>query len=119
MEPQSSHRPKRDPVTIDHLRALHYCLYHTNTFDITVWHKECLSSAKGHGFQIGGIMHLLLLGVNLWIVMVQGHWSSQQFLSYWQKCEEILSLFPGFSFQSCESILSIMSTFKNSLSGKQ
>jgi len=51
--------------------------------------------------------------------MVQGHWSSQAFLGYWRKCEEILSLFIGFSFQSHESILSTMSMFKNRLLGKE
>src|SRR5882724_12048258 len=77
-----------------------------------IWLKEGLSSAKGHGFCIGGTTHLLLLGTDPWVVMVQGQWTSQSFLSYWRKCK-ILSLFIGFSFQSCESILSTMSSFKN------
>ena len=83
-----------------------------------IWHEEGCSSDMGHGFHIGGTMHLLLLGVNPWIVMVQGCWSSQAFLGYWQRCKKILSLFIGFSFQSCESILTTMST-KNCLMGKQ
>src|SRR5882724_672058 len=61
----------------------------------TIWACEGLSLVKGHGFQIGGTTHLLLLGVNPWVVMVQGRWSSQSFFSYWCKCEEILPLFIG------------------------
>ena len=83
-----------------------------------IWCEEGLSSIKGHGFCIGRTRHLLLIGVDPWIMMVQGHWSSQAFLSYWWKCEEILSLFIGFSFQSRDSILTTMSTFKNCLTGK-
>ena len=82
-----------------------------------IWHEEGLSSVKGHGFQIGSTVHLLLLGVDPWIVMMQGRWSSQAFLGYWRKCEEILSLFIGSSFQSHDSILSTMSTFRNRLTG--
>jgi len=84
-----------------------------------IWLEEGLASAKGHGFRIGGTTHLLLLGTDPWVVMVQGRWSSQSFLGYWRKCEEILSLFIGFSFQSRESILNTMSSFKNHLTGKQ
>jgi len=78
-----------------------------------IWHEEGMPSVKGHGFHIGGTTHLLLLGVDPWIIMVQGHWSSPSFLCCWWKCEEILSLFIGFLFQSHESIVSTMSTFKN------
>jgi len=83
-----------------------------------IWCKEGMSSIKGHSFCIGRTMHLLLLGIDLWVMMVQGCWSSQAFLSYWHKCEEILSLFIGFSFQSHDFILTTMSTFKNHLTGK-
>jgi len=82
-----------------------------------IWEKDRLSVAKGHSFQIGGTTHLLLLGVDPWIVMVQGRWSSQDFLTYWHCCEEVLSLFIGFSFQSHESILATMKTFKSWLTG--
>ena len=80
-----------------------------------IWVKEGLTSVKGHGFRIGGTTHLLLLRVDPWVVMAQGCWSSQSFLGYWHKCEEILALFIGFSFQSHESILNTMSTFKTKL----
>jgi len=56
-----------------------------------VWVQEDLSSIKGHRFRIGGTTHLLLIGVDPWIVMVQGRWSSHSFLGYWRKCEEIFS----------------------------
>jgi len=80
-----------------------------------VWEKEGLSSVKGHSFCIGGTTHLLLLGVDPWMVMEQGRWSSQSFLGYWWCCEEILVLFIGFSFQSHESILTTMSTLNQNL----
>src|SRR5882724_3032356 len=73
-----------------------------------IWPREGLVSAKGHSFRIGRTTHLLLLGVDPWVVMVQGRWSSQSFLYYWRKCEEILPLFISFSLQSHESILSTM-----------
>src|SRR5882724_3957979 len=41
MVPLSSHRPKRDPVTIEHIRALHHCLDYTNAFDIAVFAVAC------------------------------------------------------------------------------
>jgi len=71
-------------------------LWHCNG----VWEKHGLSSVQGHGFHIGGTTHLLLLGVDPWVVMFQRCWSSQSFLTYWCKCKEILTLFIGFSFQS-------------------
>ena len=74
--------------------------------------KEGLTSIKGHSFHISGTMHLLLLRVDPWVVMAQGCWSSQSFLGYWHKCEEILALFIVFSYQSHESILNTMSAFK-------
>ena len=83
-----------------------------------IWTKQGLGSIKGHGFIIGSMTHLFLLGVDPWIVMVQGCWSSQSFLTYWHRCKEILPLFIGFTFQSHESILSTMSSFKNKLMSK-
>jgi len=88
-------------------------LWHCNG----VWEKHGLSSVQGHGFHIGGTTHLLLLGVDPWVVMVQGRWSSQSFLTYRRKCREILSLFIGFSFQSQESVLSTMHAFKSRFTG--
>ncbi|KAF8585604.1 hypothetical protein K439DRAFT_1646580 [Ramaria rubella] len=81
----------------------------------SIWTLAGLSSIKGHGFRIGGTTFLLLLGIDPWIIMVQGHWSSQSFLSYWRKCEEILPLFIGFSFQMKSSILDTMSKFHERL----
>src|SRR5882724_2667992 len=83
-----------------------------------IWSTKGYPTTTGHGFRIGGTTHLLLLGVDPWIVMVQGRWSSQAFLGYWRRCEEILPMFIGFSFQSHDSILLSMSSFKNKLTGK-
>ncbi|KAF8586221.1 hypothetical protein K439DRAFT_1341413 [Ramaria rubella] len=77
-----------------------------------IWLLDNLTSMKGHGFRIGSTTFLLLCGIDPWVVMVQGRWTSQSFLTYWRKCKEILPLFIGFSFQSHSSILSTMSTFK-------
>jgi hypothetical protein len=80
-----------------------------------VWKADGLEHIQGHGFRIGGTMHLLLRGVDPWIVMVQGQWSSQVFLGYWRKCKEILPLFVSFSFESRASIITTMSMFSNRL----
>ena len=80
-----------------------------------VWDHVGLQSIKDHGFRIGGTTHLLLLGVDPWVVMVQGRWSSQSFLGYWGKCEEILPLFISSSFHSHDSIVSAMVSFKKRL----
>jgi hypothetical protein len=79
----------------------------------TVWEQHGHRSLLGRGFRMGGTTLLLLLGIDPWVVMVQGRWSSQAFLAYWWKCEEILPLFIGFSFESRSTILSAMSTFRD------
>jgi len=38
--------------------------------------KDC-HPLRGQSFKIGGTTHLLLLGIDPWIVMVQGRWGSQ------------------------------------------
>ena len=80
-----------------------------------IWQRENPARLLGHAFRIGGTTHLLLLGVDPFIVMVQGRWSSTAFLSYWRLCEEIVPLFVGFSLESKLSILSTMSSFKAKL----
>ena len=69
----------------------------------------------GHSFRIGSTTHLLLLGVDPFIVMVQGHWKSDAFLSYWKNCEQILPLFIGSALHSLDSIVSSMNLFKRKL----
>src|SRR5882724_965176 len=61
---------------------------------------------------ISGTTHLLLLGVDPFIVMVQGRWSSNSFLLYWRKSEEIVPLFISFSLNAHSPILTTMSCFK-------
>ena len=58
-----------------------------------IWSVTGLNNVLGHSFRIGGTAFLLLLGVDPWIVMMQGRWSSQTFLTYWRRCEEILPPF--------------------------
>jgi len=38
-----------------------------------VWSSKGLSTLLGHSFKIGGTTHLLLLGINPFIMMAQGH----------------------------------------------
>ena len=66
----------------------------------------------GHNFHIGGTTHLLLLGMDPFIVMVQGHWKSDAFLTYWCHCEEILPLFIRSALPSPTLILNMMCVFK-------
>ncbi|KAF8587815.1 DNA breaking-rejoining enzyme [Ramaria rubella] len=62
----------------------------------TIWSKCDLASRMGHDFRIGGTTHLLLLGIDPWVVMALGRWSGKSFLKYWRKCEEVLPLMLGF-----------------------
>src|SRR5882672_3961405 len=80
-----------------------------------VWASRGLSTLSGHSFRIGGTTHLLLLGVDPFIVMAQGQWRSTAFLEYWQLCEEIIPTFIGFSMSSQCSLLSMMALFKQHL----
>ena len=70
------------------------------------WHQFHLWQVTASG------THLLLLGVDLFIVMVQGQWTSDSFLLYWCHCEGILLLFIGSAMHSDSSILSMMCMFK-------
>jgi len=65
-----------------------------------IWSTVALSPLQGHSFRIGATTHLLLLGVDPYIVTVQGCQSSSMFLLYWWNCEEIIPLFIGFSLES-------------------
>jgi len=78
-----------------------------------IWYKDGLDLLQGHSFRIGGTTHLLILGVDPFIVMAQGQWCSLAFLNYWQLCEEILPTFISFSLSSKSSLLSNMAVFKS------
>jgi hypothetical protein len=54
-------------------------------------------------------LELLLAGVDPWIVMKQGRWSSKAFLAYWRKVEIILPLFIGNAFDKLQPIASVIS----------
>jgi|SRR5882724_9351323 len=77
-----------------------------------IWHAQDLGPMYGHSFRVGSTTHLLLLGVDPFIVMVQGRLKSSAFLEYWQNCEEIIPTFIGFSLNSKSSVISGMATFK-------
>ena len=80
-----------------------------------VWAFSNLSCLGGHSFHIGGTTHLLLIGVDLFIVMVQGRWKSTSFLGYWHNCEEIMPTFISFYLSSKSSVLASMVSFKHHL----
>jgi hypothetical protein len=75
----------------------------------TIWAKAGMAALNGHGFRIGGTTHLLLHGVDPWIVMKQGRWTSAAFLLYWRNVEEILPLFIGDSLDTFTSLKSSVS----------
>jgi len=82
-----------------------------------IWSNSGLEMLTGHSFHIGGTTHLLLMGVDPFIVMVQGRWKSTAFLEYWCRCEEIIPTFIGFSQASKPSIPTSMESFKQWLIG--
>jgi hypothetical protein len=69
-----------------------------------IWLAAGMGALNGHGFRIGGATHLLLHGVDPWVVMKQGRWSSAAFLVYWRNVEEILPLFIGDSLDTFTSL---------------
>jgi len=77
-----------------------------------VWLSSSLSPLSGHRFRIEGTTHLLLLGMDPFIVMVQGHWKSAAFSEYWCLCEEIIPTLIGFLLQSQYFLISTMILFK-------
>lgn len=74
-----------------------------------IWTSYGLGTIFGHGFRIGGTTFLLLSGIDPWIVMKQGRWSSKAFLLYWRKIEAILPLFIGNALDNLQPISSVIS----------
>jgi len=58
----------------------------------SVWKAAGLGHVLGHSFRIGGVIELLLAGVNPDVVAAMGGWTSLAFLLYWRRMEEIISL---------------------------
>jgi hypothetical protein len=56
----------------------------------TVWAAHGLARITGHSFRIGGATELLCRGVPPEVVKMAGRWSSDSFLRYWRKPEDIL-----------------------------
>ena len=80
------------------------------------WEEEGLERLDGHSFRIGGMMHHLMSGINPWVVMVIGHWSSKSFLTHWRKVEEILPNFISEAYESVGSLTLCMSHFMHNMS---
>ena len=58
-----------------------------------VWKTAGMESLAGHSFRIGGTTHLLSMGIDPWVVMVIGRWTSTAFVHYWRKIENIIPRF--------------------------
>ena len=76
-----------------------------------IWQQAGLTTLTGHSFRIGGTTFLLTHGVDPWIVMKQGRWSSKAFLLYWRNIEEILPLIIGDSLDKFTSLKTYYSTY--------
>ncbi|KAJ7750779.1 hypothetical protein B0H16DRAFT_1318402, partial [Mycena metata] len=80
-----------------------------------IWLAAGMGAINGHGFRIGGTTHLLLCGVDPWVIMKQGRWTSSAFLLYWRNIEEILPLFIGDSLDTFASLKEAVARLANSL----
>jgi hypothetical protein len=56
----------------------------------TIWASHGIKRITGHSFRIGGTTELLRRGVPPEVVKMAGRWSSDSFLRYWRKPEDIL-----------------------------
>jgi hypothetical protein len=56
----------------------------------SVWARHRFPRITGHAFRIGGTTELLRQGVDPEIMKVSGRWSSDSFLRYWRKTDEVL-----------------------------
>ncbi|KAJ6453351.1 DNA breaking-rejoining enzyme [Mycena sanguinolenta] len=79
-----------------------------------IWLDSGMGALNRHGFRIGGTTHLLLHGVDPWVVMKQGRWTSAAFLLYWRNVEEILPLFIGDSLDTFTSLKASISQLAKS-----
>jgi hypothetical protein len=57
-----------------------------------IWSGHNIPRITGHSFRIGGSTELLQRGVNPDVVKVSGRWSSDSFLRYWRKADEVLPM---------------------------
>jgi hypothetical protein len=56
----------------------------------SIWKANDFPRITGHAFRIGGTTELLRRGVDPDVVKVSGRWSSDSFLRYWRKTDEVL-----------------------------
>lgn len=57
-----------------------------------VWTKAAMNHVMGHSWRIGGVVALLLAGVDPNIVAGLGGWKSLAFLLYWRRMEDVIPL---------------------------
>ena len=74
-----------------------------------IWQSVGMGTLTGHSLRIGGTTHLLALGIDPWVVMVIGRWTSTAFVLYWRKIENILPQFIGSAYDSVSLLSSRMS----------
>lgn len=57
-----------------------------------VWLEAGLKKTSGHSFRPGGVVALLLAGIDPNVITASGGWSSLAFLLYWRKLEDFIPL---------------------------
>ncbi|KIM22094.1 hypothetical protein M408DRAFT_29036 [Serendipita vermifera MAFF 305830] len=57
----------------------------------SIWSKEGIGRITGHSFRIGGTTAYLMAGIEPSFVKVMGRWSSDAFLRYWRKLDELFT----------------------------
>ena len=65
-----------------------------------IWSQTGFDILTGHSLRIGGTTHLLTMGIDPWIVMIIGRWTSTAFVLYWRKVENILPQFISDGYDS-------------------
>ncbi|ESK89149.1 tyrosine recombinase [Moniliophthora roreri MCA 2997] len=82
-----------------------------------IWREAGMPPIKGHSFQIGRAVELLLVGVSPETVAKIRGWDSLAFLLYWRKCEEILPALTtdAYQKQALENLITTINAWADHL----
>lgn len=69
-----------------------------------IWEKAQLDRVTGHSFRIGGVVALLLAGVDPNIVAATGGWTSLAFLLYWRRTQDVIPIHIHKAYESQATI---------------
>lgn len=61
-------------------------------FVTKIWEEASLHRVHGHSFRIGGVVALLLAGVDPNVIAANGGWGSLAFLLYWRRLEDVIPM---------------------------